>query len=441
MSSVRHHLYAIALILSIIPSYLAAAHALTAHEPLLFSSAPLHLANGSTGIEISGTQTKGHWAFDGRENRVPFLEQHGTINLATQDIFAGLPTPAAGSLAKKYGVDVGTKVQGKNAVLRFNAPDNNYATTTMQLSATQQLFSGLFMRATAHFSTYEIKQSISAEGADAADPKIVAFLADFDALLAEYKLSPVTSFRRESTVDRGAFFMGWEGCYQSNQGAVTELAGSIAAGYQFTPALFTNPLASALLPATISDGFSMQMAMHARLLSYLSLNASCATTVFTQRYGTYPIVTDTGTTPYVGPLLLGSGFIKKNPGTLWQLMLGAALDSEKGWYLRADYSFAYQESTELSLGHTAGTSTASTILAAMAATPAAQYNRLNADPKLQNWKNHAVTFSLGFRPKPAARRFLPAFNGAFTIPLGGRRSVCPSQQLHGSLGLTAQWTF
>lgn len=405
----------------------------TAFEPVSFDNAPLDLRNGSTRLEAIGTQTEGRWAFNVAEQKTPWLEQYGTV--AVKDIFKGL-TPAADThpLGEKYSkskASTGINDVTENTILRFNDADDSYRFRTAQVGVTQHLFTGLFARCIVRLSEQRITQTVSAEGDDKAHANVVALLADFDNLLKEFGGNPLSSYTRKATVENAAFFLGWQGKAVTAHSNISEIAGSIAAGYQVTPPSFVSRLAPALLPHNVSDGFLLHLNGFIRLMKHVSFEASLAATVFNQRYGTHHIIRDT---TYTGPLLLGTGFVKKDPGNLWKASFGLNIDGIKGLYLQAGYQFSYQEKTELTLHD-------DTVLSSLSATPMAQHAHLNSDPKLGSWKHHALTFAAGFRPFKNSWRILPAFSAHYALPLWGHRSLHPSQVYGGSMNLSLQWTF
>ncbi|MGD1997379.1 MAG: hypothetical protein PVJ92_00515 [Candidatus Dependentiae bacterium] len=408
----------------------------SAFEPVSFDNAPLNVRNGSTRVEAVGTQTEGRWAFDISEKKTPWLEQYGTAEI--KHLFKGLTTPAGTHpISEKYNTGGANDITAidDDTKLRFNDTNDNYRFRTAQLGITQHLFTGLFARAMVRLSEQRITQAISADGTDKAHANVVALLADFDAVLKEFGGNALSSYTRKASIDHAAFFLGWQGKTTTPHHHISELSGSIAAGYQFTPPSFYNKLAPALLPHNVSDGFILHVNGFMRLMKRISIDASLAATIFNQRYGHHHIARDDdATATNTGPLLLGTGFVKKDPGNLWKASFNLNLDGFKGLYLQAGYQFSYQEKTELTLRDT-------TVLTSLAATPRVQHARLNSDPKLGSWKHHALTCAAGFRPFKDSWRLLPAFSVHYALPLWGHRSVHPAQVYGGSINLSLQWTF
>lgn len=405
----------------------------SALESVSFDNAPLNIRNGGTRIEAVGTQTEGRWAFDLSEKKVPWLEQYGTVSL--NNIFKGLtPDATTHPLGNKYNK---TKANGgitdltDNTKLRFNDPTDNYRFRTVQLGATQHLFTGLFARCLVRLSEQRITQTVSVEGDDKAHANVTALLAEFDDLLKEFGGNAISSYTRKATVENAAVFLGWQGKTVTNHHHISELSGSIAAGYQFTPPSFVNTLAPALLPYNVSDGFLLHLNGFIRMMKHISIDTSLAATIFNQRYGHHHMVHDA---TYAGPLLLGTSFVKKDPGNLWKASFNLNIDGFKGLYLQAGYQFSYQEKTEITIQDPATAPSLPT-------KPQVRHTQVNADPKLGNWKNHSLTFAAGFRPFKDSWRLLPAFSVHYALPLWGHRSLKPSQVYGGSMNLSLQWTF
>lgn len=422
-----HPLFRLTLFVALLPCVLHGFVA-TSTEPVhCLLPAPI-IRDGSSTLFIGGTESSGRWAYDGEENKVAFGEQYGTIT--AKDMITGLATPADGSLAKKY-LTAGDDYIGDATTLRFNSANNSYTFRSVHLGFTQHIISSLFIQCHAHLVEQEIKL---APTSDQSSANITAFLNDFDALLAEYDLPAMTSNKRPYTLERFFIFAGWGQHTTLVNSVFQEIGGTMSAGYVVTPPAFEHPLAPAALPYNINDGFIARITGHAQIAKYIDAQVDASSTIYNERNGTMRVVQDDteGASFFSGPLLLGTGFVKKNPGTLLTLQMTLGVNRLYGFYANAGYQFSYQEKTNLKRKDT-------TTLTGMDATPALQEIRLNTDPKLNKWKHHAITFGIGYEPTSTNHRFLPRIEGRISFPLWGSRSINSGQVYSGQGRLALQW--
>lgn len=419
----------------------AAIFSATSYEPITANIAPERFSNGSTVFSCTGSDSHGHWAYDAQEEKTSFFEQFGTASIA--DLYKGLDTPATGTLSHAYFADGGAKeLTAKDATLRFDNEKNSYLFRSLNLSVIQHVFSGLFIRANGKLVDQEIKQKPSVSGADAQDADVKDFVSNFDAFLKEHKLPGVTNAKRPVTLEHASVLIGWTQQVPLTNSIVEELSGSIAAGYLLTPPDFEHPLAPASLPYNISDGFLLHATGHAQISKHVALDIKAQTTVYNQRCGTMHVVHDdtAGATYYSGPLLLGTGSVKKDPGTLWTMQAAVSFNRAVGFSASFGYHFAYQENTQLTLKDDtvlrgAGWATALHTL------PAQQQQRLNTDPRLARWKHHALFASLSLTPNNRTFRVLPHFEARLYWPLWGHRTVKANKTMVGGGQLVLQWNF
>lgn len=441
----RSFMNARALLLSCIAlSFSSTADALfssTSYEPITASMAPERFSNGSTVFSIMGSEHTGHNAYDKQENTVPFFEQFGTASIA--DLYNGLPTPAAGTLSHDYFSEGGAKdLTGKDAALRFNNKNNEYRFRALNISMMQHLFSGMFVRLNSKLVDQEITQKVAATGADAQDTDVQHFLANIDAFLKEHNLPATTHNKRPVTLEHTSVLVGWTQNVPLTNSIMQELSGSIAAGYLMTPPDFEHPLAPATLPYNISDGFLLHAIGHAQINDHIALDIEGQTTIYNQRCGTMHVVHDDteGATYYSGPILLGTGFVKKDPGTLWNLQAAVSFNRAVGFSASVGYHFSYQEKTNLTLKDDTvlqGTGWAT----ALSTLPAQQQERLNTDPRLERWKHHAFFLALSLTPNNRTFGVLPHFEARVYWPLWGHRTVSTRKTMVGGGQLALQWKF
>jgi len=417
-------------------AYATGAFQATSQEPVLPTTAVPALKNYSTSIQIFGSETDGHWAYNGSEKKVSFLEQYGTVT--AKDIFTGVTIGSSGTLSYKYFDSASSDSIGiyGAATLRFNTTTNDYTNRSVAITATQHLFSNLFIRLHMRIAEQQLTQAVTATGTDATNAKVVAFLNDFDNLLVEQGHPKLSKNTWKAHAEQTTLLMGWSGQMETPDYLITEFGGMITGGYQFQPSAFVNHLAPAFLPHNITDGFVANMSGYLRIAKHFRIDLDVANIVYLPRSGTAHIVRDetAGTTWFSGPILLGKGFVKKDPGTLWKAHAALCVDRFFGLFGSIGYDFSYQERTYLTLKD-------ATVMTTLSATPSVQNERINSDPRLKRWKHHAIVFTLGVRPDHRSYRFVPEITCMLAYPLLGRRSIRPNYTFGGSASLSIQWTF
>ena len=198
-------------------------------------------------FSIFGTTTSGSLAYNGSEKTSAFLEQYGTV--AAQDIIVGLTPPSADSLAYTYLHAGGAhSIIGKDATLRFDDSDNNYSFSSTHLTLTQHLFTGLFVQVYGQFVEQSLAQRPTASGPDANDSAVKRFLDDFDSILYEYDLPPLTEHKRSTSLERCAILAGWSGESTLQNSLFEHIRGSLSGGYVSTPPSFNHPLHPLFFP-------------------------------------------------------------------------------------------------------------------------------------------------------------------------------------------------
>ncbi len=412
----------------------------SAEEPI----APLfpvhHLEKSSTTFSCSVVRTQGKLGYSATGPQVPFFEQYGTTPI--KNIYKGL-TPKADSISERYFSPAGAEsVLEKEATLRFNDPFNYYLLQSYHAAVTHFLFSGIFFRIYAHVVDQTIAQKASASGRDSSNPAVNSFIHHFDQFLGENGHPPVSYNTRKVSLEHAGFFFGWNGKAELEDNLIQEIHGHILAGYTFAPTHFDHPLAPAFLPHNAAHSYSAQVSLNAQVTNHIAVETSFGTSVFGRLIDTLHVVRDdtSKTSTYAHVPLLGTGTVRKDPGTLWTTELCLSANRFWGFYATGGYHFTYQEKTRLSLEDTTilrGDDWTPTTLSEM---PGKQNERLNSDVRLEKWKHHALFVRIGFAPS-SNHRFIPDINCAIYWPVMGHRSSSPTRVYAGSGQLSIRWTF
>ncbi|MEI7580716.1 MAG: hypothetical protein WCJ17_02865 [bacterium] len=393
------------------------------------------------------SRTQGALSYNSIGDQVPLLEQYGTAELST--LYKGLPTRSSGSSSTYFTADGAESLINKDgentpisAALRFQDPRNEYILQSYHVALTHYLFSGLFIRLQTQFVDQVLTQKPNATGLDANHAYTTSFLAHFDQFLGENNHPSITYNHRRLCIERAGLFAGWAGRADLTRNIFQEIGGSLMFGYTVAPSQFDHPLAPAFLLHGFTHGYSVQAELNAQVASHLAIEVAAATTVHGRFSDRMHIVRDdTNPASYIStPPLIGTGVVRKDPGTLWVLEGTANFNRFKGFYLASGYHFAYQERTKLTLDDTAVLLGANWEGAKLKDLPGQQNKRLNADPRLLRWKNHAVFAKAGFTPS-LSHRFVPHIEVCVYWPVLGHRSVCPTRIYTGSGQLSIRWTF
>ncbi len=399
-----------------------------------------HFEKKTTTFSFGMSQTQGARSYNPVGDQVPFLEQYGVANI--KSLYKGL-TPKSNSTAYDYfHADGDHSVLEKTAQLRFQNPYNEYRFRSYHTALTHYLFSGLFVRIQAQFTDQSLTQKVNATGPDAENNDVQSFLDHFDTFLQENQHPTLSSAHRSLCIERAGLFLGWTAHALLSRNIFQEIGGSLICGYTVAPSQFDHPLAPAFLLHGFTHGYSLQGELNAQLASHLALEIAAATTVHGRFSDRMHVMRD-DTTPgtYIStPPFLGTGIVRKDPGTLWVLEGAASFNRLKGFYLSSGYHFAYQERTQLTLDD------ATILLGAdwdgteLKDLPGQQNTRLNSDTRLLRWKHHAIFLKAGFSPS-SSHRFIPQLEISVYWPVLGHRSVCPTRIYTGSGQLSIRWTF
>lgn len=426
----------------------------TAHSFYATPMQPMHLLpvvppakDGSTTLSVGLTQTDGSEALNSAAKKVSFMEQHGTAKF--RNLYKGLDQPTGeDSLAYRYFNDNGaqalvtdenmTAKADTDATLRFNSPGNRYWSKSVLVSLTQHLFTGLFVQVNTQIVDQTLRQRASASGPNSGDARITDFVSKFDAFLEEHAIAQTSNYHRAGSLERITVMAGWGGHTILRNSVFQEMSGSLTTGYTVTPPTFNNPLSPAMLPHSLSDGVILRVTGHAQIARFLAADIDLSSTVYIQRRGHMHIVRDdvaADADAYTGPVLLGKGYVKRDPGTLWTAHASIGVNRIASLFANIGYQYSYQEATRVE-------ARADDYLTGLATTPVKRKARLDSDPRNQKWKFHAVTLSFGFTPESSSHRFLPELHIRLAYPISyGVNSVFPGYVISGSGQLCAQWRF
>jgi|GEM_PF-4204870 len=415
----------------------------TPNSPLLAHYAPKLLKTGSTTVSAHRQTMKATKAFDATEHTTPLFEHYGTMNIGS---FSKGLEPAAGTALKA--------VENKNATLHFGDLTNTDRTQSSQtqeawlLSFKQDLFSGLFCMLDICKETTSLALHPFAQGADKDSVEVQNFLRTqnfFNGHGNDDLLQP-TPQSIQSAETHSAAHIGWAGGFTQTSSSVQEASGSLSAGYLFQPD-FAHHACPLLLPQNISDGFIFQLDGSIRLFSHVRIEAHADATVYNRRSGTAYVVRDASTNSietaaniakryswYQGPLLLGKGTVKKDSGNLYNFSSTVTLDRFYGFACGVMYTFTYQDTTRLTLEDT-------TVMSDLKLQPLRKEKRLNSNPKLLEWKHHALTFFCECGPTTTAYRWIPRLRIHTSYPFLGKRCFKAEDAWGISSSLSAQWTF
>jgi|GEM_PF-3198248 len=418
------------------------------------------LAKKGTTFSCGMVRHQGQNAYSATGSSVPFLEMCGTANLA--DIYNGL-TPKAGGISEQYFTADGAQslltLRDGDPIqlsLRFNDKKRSYLFQSYHLALTHFFFSDLFFLGCCRFIDQELEQPVTASGSgDVSHPYVQSLLNSFDAFLIENSHPPVTRYHHHISLEQCGFFFGWAKHSELKGSILKGATGSVLAGYSFAPTHFEDPLAPAFLLHSINHSYSAQAELNLQLDNHFAIDSAASVTIYERLTGSMPVVRDDlqpqapytyGTPPasfYAGPVLLGRGTVLKDPGNLWVFDIALVANNFYGFFISGGYHFAYQETTRLTIKDTTilqGTGDGWTSLTKLGAQAGQQNTRLNADPRLQNWKHHSVFIKGGFAPT-SKRALMPAIEAAVYFPVMGHRSVSPSRIYTGNAELSIRWTF
>jgi len=419
----------------------------SAQEPIAPHIPIKALNKKTTTFDFGMSRTQGSLSYNNIGDQVPFLEQYGAANLST--LYKGIPVRSSGSSYAYFNPDGEFSLINKDgdntpisANLRFQDPRNEYILQSYHVALTHYLFSGLFIRLQTQFVDQSITQKPNATGTDADHIYTHSFLSNIDQFLHENNHTSITYNHRPFCIERAGLFAGWAGHAYLTRNIFQEIAGSLMFGYTVAPSQFDHPLAPAFLLHGFTHGYSVQAEINAQIATHLAIEVATATTVHGRFSDRMHIVRDdTSATSYVStPPLLGTGVVRKDPGTLWVLEATASFNRCKGFYLASGYHFAYQEKTKLTLDDTTVLLGASWEGTKLKDLPGQQNTRLNSDPRLLRWKNHAVFVKAGFTPS-LNHRLVPHVEICVYWPVLGHRSVSPTRIYAGSGQLSIRWTF
>jgi len=397
------------------------------------------------------SRAQGSNSYSSTGSRVPFLEQYGTASIA--EMYNGL-TPKSGGFSERYFSTTGSQslvnmtdeedapYTKADARLRFTDPYNSYSFDSYHLAFSHYLFSGLYFRVHAQLTDQVLFQKASASGPDADSTRVQSFISYIDQFIGENNLPALSYTHRQLSLERLGYCLGWMGEAPLKESMFQEVTGGLLACYTFAPTHFDHPLAPEFLLHAVTHSYSGQAHLGVQISNHFAAGASASATIYERYKDSMHVVRDdlSPTSFFAGPPLLGKGVVLKDPGTLWVFEANVSANRFYGFYCTGGYHFSYQEATQLTLNDTTilqGASWSGTHLSSL---PGQQNERLSADPRLQNWKNHAVFFKAGFSPSKE-HRFIPEIEFGVYFPVMGRRSIAPSRIYTGSGQLSIRWTF
>ena len=420
-------------------------------EPIAAALPLKALTRKASTFSCGVSRTQGINSYSSTGSRVPFLEQYGTANIA--DIYNGL-TPRSGGFSERYFSTTGsqslvnmtdaedTPYTRANALLRFTDSYNSYSFNSYHLAFSHYLFSGLYFRVHAQLTDQVLFQKASASGPDADSTRVQSFISYIDQFLGENSLPALSYSHRQLSLERLGYCLGWIGEAPLKESMFQEVSGGLLACYTFAPTHFDHPLAPEFLLHAVTHSYTGQAHLGVQINNHLAANTTASATIYERYKDSMHVVRDdlNSTTFFAGPPLLGKGIVMKNPGTLWVFEASVSANRFYGLYCTGGYHFSYQEATQLTLQDTTilrGSSWSGTPLSNL---PGQQNARLNADPRLQNWKNHAVFIKAGFSPSKE-HHLIPEIEFGIYFPVLGHRSVAPSRVYTGNGQLSIRWTF
>lgn len=269
------------------------------------------------------------------------------------------------------------------------------------------------------------------------------FNGDFDKVLREHGMQPLTTPFKKSGVSDVTASLGWHGYGKVGSEWIMDLAGNLQAGVLIPIAdqVDNNRVAAVPLGYNKSYGFLARGDGEIGVFDWIAVGAYADAILFLSQSQNLRMRTHES---QAGWLRLGKGFAKVETGTLWDcggyVRLGALVH---GLSIFGGYSFTRQEATQL----TVKDANFKVMLTNFNSDPASLQVELhessdqgdkdlvvNADQRLAAWETHALHVGATLELGGKQSEFSPRLQAEYTHPFDGK-NIFKMPVLGGTVGL------